>query len=466
MAPRRGTSSDLVKLLETSAAAVYALDGERRIVLVNAACRAWLAAQPGELTGVQCCFHSEPSEHGDIPLAAMLCPPPTVFAGRRAVATVGPSPAAPEQPARWFDFIPLSGTGGLLGAGSTVELVLAIEQPAHEDSGSGPTEIVARESTPQDLHAALVRMRVMQKQRYQEDRLLGTSPAMRCARAQAGLAAQSLATVVVIGRPGSGRQHAAKAIHYARPLDALGPLVPLACGVLGAEMLQTSIRALARPKAGATGRVATLLLNDVDQMPAEAQNELAGFLRLSDLPVRIVSTARQALAEAAGPRGFRPDLAVLLSTITIELVPLAERLEDLPLVAQAFLERENARATKQLGGFSPEALDMLSGYGWPGDVDELAQLVAEAHRQAPGPLVTVADLPQKLSLARDAQRYAKKPEERIVLETFMGQIERELIERALRRARGNKTKAARLLGMTRPRLYRRLVQLGLEGSDE
>ena len=77
----------------------------------------------------------------------------------------------------------------------------------------------------------------------------------------------------------------------------------------------------------------------------------------------------------------------MLSTITIELPPLAQRREDLPLLAQVFLEEANARGGKQLGGFSPEALDRLDAYSWPGNIDELAQMVAESHAGAAGPLV-------------------------------------------------------------------------------
>jgi DNA-binding NtrC family response regulator len=456
MAQHRTSGNDLSRLLDAAALPAYALDARRRIVFLNAAGRAWLGPQAAELLGQECRYHSTPDEQGHMPLAGLLCPPPEVLSnGRRATATIH-LPNAEPAASRVFDFIPLVDEGQeVVGV-----LALGISPPA-EPAGSKPLATDG-ETTPDQLHALLQKLRASRQGRFQVERLVGESPALRRARAQASLAAANKASVLVLGPTGSGRQHVARAIHYSRLPEALGPLVPLACGLLGAELLQASIRGLARPKASvAPGRLATLLLNDADQMPPEAQAELAGFLRIGEVPVRFISTARRPLVELAETGKFRPDLACLLSTITIELPPLEERLDDLPLLAQMFLERVNAAGTKQLAGFTPEALDALAGYAWPRQLDELAEIAAAAHAQADGPLVEARDLPILLARADDALRWARKSEETIVLEKFLGQIERELIERALERAKGNKTRAAKLLGMTRPRLYRRLVQLGM-----
>jgi DNA-binding NtrC family response regulator len=167
------------------------------------------------------------------------------------------------------------------------------------------------------------------------------------------------------------------------------------------------------------------------------------------------------------PRGlYRDDLAAMLSTITIELPPLAKRREDLPLLAQALLEEQNARSSKQLGGFSAEAIDRICAYGWPGNVAELADVVAEGHARAAGRLIARDELPERLRLAAEAAARPRRKEEPIQLDEFVARIERELIRRALAHAKGNKTKAARLLGLNRPRLYRRMVQLGLAEEGE
>jgi DNA-binding NtrC family response regulator len=125
------------------------------------------------------------------------------------------------------------------------------------------------------------------------------------------------------------------------------------------------------------------------------------------------------------------------------------------------LEENNAQGGPQLSGFSSEALDELVAYPWPGNTDELAQFVAEATGRAAGPVVGTPDLPPRIRLALGAAAFPAPAEERIVLDDFLAEIERELIERALVQAKRNRTKAAGLLGVTRARLHRRLIQLGL-----
>jgi DNA-binding NtrC family response regulator len=207
-----------------------------------------------------------------------------------------------------------------------------------------------------------------------------------------------------------------------------------------------------------------LLLTEIDRAPADVQAHLAGWMSSGTLPLRVIATAREALSRAVARGEFREDLACQISTLLIEVPSLAERREDLPLLAQRFLEEHNVRGPKQLRGWSAEALDRLAAHPWPGNLAELAEVAREAHAAAEGIEVTAADLPPSLRLAADAAARPKRAVETIVLEDFLAGVERELIERALAQAKGNKTRAARLLGMTRPRLYRRLVQLGLEGE--
>jgi len=202
----------------------------------------------------------------------------------------------------------------------------------------------------------------------------------------------------------------------------------------------------------------------VQDLPAEVQSELAGHLK-NGAPLRIVATSTAPLDELAAKDQFRVDLAHLLSTVVIHLPPLAERREDIPLLAQAFVEELNAAGGKQLRGFSPEALDSLAAYPWPGNIDELAAIVRESHANAETAQIGPADLPQRIHLAAAAGRMPRRGPAPIDLEKFLAEVERELISRAMRLAKGNKTKAARLLSLTRPRLYRRMVQLGMTDED-
>jgi transcriptional regulator with PAS, ATPase and Fis domain len=443
----RTSATQLARLFGATEQPLYVVDEEWTIVFCNPACLAWLERSEEEIVGQPCRYHSGPDGSPVELLLAGLCPPPEVIAGleNRAWVAVG----SDRREAR---FVPLLGAEGRsLG-------VLAIVDPQPQAEAHVP---LPETPTAADLHDLLRRLHQHWGRHYGLDRLLGETPAMRRVRSQVELAATSRASVLVCGPPGTGRQHVAAAIHAAGQGDTPCPFVPLACAVLDAELIQSTIRAMAQggPAAQATG---TLLLNDVDQLPANVQAELACLWMGKVFPLRLIATARATLAELVRRGEFRADLASLLSTVVIELPALAERRDDIPLLAQAFLEQNNARGGRQVSGFSPETLDRLDAHAWPGNLDELAQVVAEAHAHCETPQITPGDLPQRLHLAAEAASHPRRKDEPIVLGKLLAEIERELIARALKRSKGNKARAARLLGMTRPRLYRRMIQLGLE----
>jgi DNA-binding NtrC family response regulator len=188
---------------------------------------------------------------------------------------------------------------------------------------------------------------------------------------------------------------------------------------------------------------------------------MAGFLLLPGIELHTLATSRIALQRLVAKGKFRQDLAYALSTLTISLPPLKNRAEDIPLLAQHFLEKQNAASSRQFSGFAPAAMELLTAYGWPGNVEELEGAVLHAAQQATGFTVQAGDLPDAVHLGVHAAAYRPREEETIQLDAFLAEIEKELLERALRRAKGNKSKAAQLLGMNRQRLMRRLVQLGL-----
>src|SRR6185295_12279872 len=157
---------------------------------------------------------------------------------------------------------------------------------------------------------------------------------------------------------GSGKEHVAKAIHYRSPRAEMRALVPLACGVLGTELLSSTVAALVSKHATAD-RAATLLMNDVDELAPENQLEMIALLKHRPAGLRVVATTTRSIEALARQDKFHGELACLLSTLEIELPALSDRLEDLPLLSQLFLEAMNAggdkrTAGKQIGGFTPE----------------------------------------------------------------------------------------------------------------
>ncbi len=459
MARMRRTGVELAKLLDAASRPVYLLDDEGTLVFCNYACAKWLGRQPNELIGLRCRYHSTSADGTAEALSAGLCPPPGALAGQPTTGGVAVIDGDGRLRRRTAAFVPLGPPGDVVAVVALVdEEDLPEQQPTTPPSAADRPESVR-------LHEQLRRWRGRMQARYRIDRLVGESPAVCRARAQVELAAGSRASVLILGPPGSGRQHVARTIHYASA-ERPGTLIPLDCSLLGAELIGSTVATLAghdpRPQ---TPGASTLLLNQVDQMPREAQQDLVRTLRDRGITARVMATAAGPLAPLVAAGRCRKDLALVLSTIQIELPALVDRREDIPLLCQVFVEEHNARGEKQLGGLTPEALDVLDGYGWPGNVDELAAVVAQAHRAAEGPEIAVGDLPEKVHLAAQAAAHPRRTELRINLDEYLAKIERELIGRAMRQAKGNKTKAAGLLGLSRPRLYRRLEQLDLEPPE-
>ncbi len=452
--PSRSSATELSRVLDRSVDPIYVLDARRRIIFANEACAQWTRQSLDELLSAECRYHSMSDETGAVPVAATLCPPPEVFTGHATSVPITFESDGGER-SRIVDFVPLIDPDG--------EVIAVMATARWAKASTTADTLDGSLTSAEQLHARIEAFRRAQRQQYHVDRLIGNSLTIRRVRAQVAALGAGAASVLIVGPQGSGRQHVARAVHHAGHHAASSPLIPLAAPLLGAAFLQTTLRALQRSNGEPLSRP-TLLLNDVDHMPAEARGELLLAMRSSEVPLRVISTARQPLLELPGEHRFQPELAAYLSTFVIELPSLSERLEDLPLLAQMLLEECNAAGDKQLAGFAPDALEHLATYSWPGQVDELAEVVRHAHRAAAGPLVRREDLHPRLSLAADAARYPPRVEEPIELERVLAEIERDLIERAIARSKGNKTRAARLLGLTRPRLYRRLVQLGLEAE--
>jgi len=441
----------LLRALEQSATPLAAFDMRRQIVFVSQALGEWLGVAPDQLVGQRADYHAG----GDEPLAAAaaaICPPPAAFAGLATSGQVS-RPATAERPfeRRRASFVLLAGRSD----DETLLLAFFPEGDAPPASDSA--------LAPERLHALLAELRSRQAERFQISQLVGQSDALRRAREQVQVAAQSRVRVLVVGPAGSGREHVARAIHLARGGQEGPGLVPIACPLVDPEQMQAALAAVLRRQYEAPAAPPPVaLLLDVDQLRPSAQQELAGFLRLPGIELHTLATAERPLAPLAAKRKFLPELAYGLGTLVIEMPSLAERREDIPLLAQHFLERENAAGGRQLAGFAPAASELLAALPWPGNLDELAAVVREACQRAAGREVTLADLPDTVRLAAGALRYPPRTAEKIELDAFLAEVERELFARALAQARGNKSKAAQLLGISRGRLLRRLVQLGVE----
>ena len=444
----------LVRLLEEAALPLYALDDQRRVIFANVALGEWLGQDPASLVGLQCNYHAGGGAKTSSELGAALCPPPEAFAGECQSAHIARPPGEnwPHEvrPAR-FVWLP----GAEERPGLLIVCLLAPAPAAPPFASNG-------QISPEHLHAVLQRLRGEMGRRFHISQLIGESDAIRRVRDQVRLAATARSRVLIVGPPGSGREHVARTIHYGQPAAAIGALVPIDCQIVDAERMQSTLTSLLRRQADTPAeRPPTALLLNVDRLKPDAQQELAGFIELPGIELYTLATARVSLQRLAAKGKFRRDLAFALSTLSIALPPLHKRADDVPLLAQHFLEALNADGGKQLSGFTSAAVDLLAAYPWPGDVEELAQAVREAGQKAPGPQVQPADFTDRFHLALHAAANPPREAEMIDLDKLLAAIEKELLQRALAQARGNKSRAAELLGINRGRLLRRLVQLGL-----
>jgi len=452
MARSRQKSLDPTRLLEAAQRPFCLLDAEARIARVNVAFAAWCGCTAEELQGLAC-GASAPSDATRAQLiAAALCPPAPTEKERIATARVDLPAAEGVLRSRRATFVPLSIAGG-----DDTALIVLFD---NEELPSGSDKAPAAE---QDWPAALARFRARNAGRYRLDLAAGSSAAARRLRAQVELASQGRANVVVIGPTGSGRRQTAKAIHLGVAPDRAGPLMTVESTLATAESVAAALATVARQQDSVGGQgPPAMLVADADRLPSDAQAELWRALRGGDRAPRVLATAARSLLQLAHDGRFRSDLAHRLTTFEIVLPPLAERREDIPLLAQALLAEQAGASGRETVAFSPEALERLAAHRWPGNIAELALVVREAHQQCEGDTITSRDLPDRVRLGEAARRRDVEP---IDLDAFIQDVEKELIDRALQMAKGNKAAAARLLGLTRPRLYRRMEQFGLATGD-
>ena len=327
---------------------------------------------------------------------------------------------------------------------------------------------------------ALERRRLVRRNRELEEELrgrgggedlLGRSPRMRALlRTIRGLR-NNQSVVLIHGESGTGKELVARAIHRSSP-RAAGPFVPVDCGALPEAIIESELFGH-EPGAftGATGspglfRMAeggTLFLDEVGELPLPVQVKLLRALNSrairpvggnAELPVdiRILSATHRDLGEMVADGRFRLDLLYRLDVVRIEVPPLRERREDVPLLAHHFL-RKHAGAGPVLG-FDDEALDALVRCEWPGNVRELENVIESALALARGPRLRRNELPLPAAAAAGGVP-ADVP---LSLEAY----ERCALERALREAGGDARAAARRLGLGRSTFYRKLVRHGIE----
>jgi transcriptional regulator with PAS, ATPase and Fis domain len=309
------------------------------------------------------------------------------------------------------------------------------------------------------------------EERYRFENIIAKSPKMQQVIEVIKVVAKSNATVLITGETGTGKELVAQAIHSQSHRRGK-PFVAISCAALPESLLESEL--FGHEKGAFTGAYAqkkgkfevanrgTLFLDEIGEMSANIQVHLLRvleekrFTRVGGnepikVDVRVISATNRDMKEAVASRQFREDLYYRLNVVNIELPPLRERKEDIPLLAQHFLKKFALDNHKEVTGFSPEATDFLLRYDWPGNIRELENAIERAVILAKKPIIELADLPQQKLVAA----------QQISLEKNLKQVEKEHIRNVLAETKGNYTEAARILGISRMTLYNKAKAYGL-----
>jgi DNA-binding NtrC family response regulator len=462
--PRRPRGG-LAAWLKETATPLFVVDARRVVLFFNLGCEEVTGWSAADVVGRTCDYATEADPCQIDALTGALCPPPQVFSGRSLTQPVVIPRRDGTTSTAVASFLPL------LASSPEDTRVLGVWFPPGTAAPSPGT--AAADAT--QLHAALAALRDELRRHYAVDQVVAHSPAMRRVLTQVQVAAASGASVHLGGPAGSGRQFLARVIHQQSSLR-LRPFIPLDCELLTAFELKRTLQKIYEPDLTADPpppdlRPGGILLREAAQLPRDVQQNLLDWLAApsteGDPQVRLFSTSAEPLARAVEDDRLLPELYYRLTAIPIELPALRDRPEDLPLLVQFFVERENRAADRQSAGFSPEAMQLLRQYNWPGNVRELKSVVDEAQEAADEPLIQPADLPFRFRTGLDAQRLpSRRPPRPIDLETHLREVEAQEIRRVLAECRDNRAQAARLLGLTRPKLYRRMEQLGITSPED
>jgi two-component system, NtrC family, response regulator AtoC len=383
-----------------------------------------------------------------------------------------------------------------LDPGLEVVLVTAVRtvRTAVEAMKLGAYDYLTKPFAVEDLRSvvnrALERRALQREVRYLRDelarhegfdQLVGRSPAMRRVYEIVRQIADTTATVLITGESGTGKELIARAIHRQGGRRDR-PFVAVNCAALPAELLESELfghergaftgahaRKLGKFEVAHTG---TLLLDEVGSLRLDLQPKLLralqereierlGGSRAIGIDVRIIAATNADLRKAVAAGRFREDLFYRLHVVPIAVPPLRHRREDVAPLARHFMAKYARQFGKTVTDLSPGALAALERYHWPGNVRELENIVARSVALATEPIVQLDQIPLDVALA-PAEATA---EEQLNLREARHEVERLLILRALDRARGNQTVAARLLGMHRNTLLVKLAQLGLRAPE-
>jgi transcriptional regulator with PAS, ATPase and Fis domain len=376
---------------------------------------------------------------------------------------------------------------GSKAADDRVSILLTFDKLSHcrmmvlAEAYFGTTQARTQART-QALEQEAARLAPNLKTRQHFHGIVGQSPAMREVFQRVSAAGAARGTVLIIGESGTGKELVARAIHELSAHNA-APFVAINCSALPRELIESELFGYRRGAfSGATTEYqglfraaegGTLFLDEVTEMASDTQTKLLRVLQerairpvgsVKEIPVnvRIIASTNRDPHDAVRQGQLREDLYYRLNVNTILLPPLRERPEDIPLLVDYFLTYFAERLEISRREIEPAALVALEQYRWPGNIRELMNVIESAYTFGRSSQITRADLPMAITLTPVASRRAEVAAANGPLS--FAEAERDLITRALAATAGNKLQAAKLLGISRKKLYAKIAKYNLAVS--
>ncbi len=310
--------------------------------------------------------------------------------------------------------------------------------------------------------------------------LFGASAAMRRVLAMIERVAESAASVIITGESGTGKELVARTIHQ-MSARRTGPYVGVNCAAIPDTLMESELFGHERGAfTGAERRRegcfeaangGTLLLDEITEMKPELQAKLLRVLEERrvrrvggntelTLDVRVLAASNRDIVQAVKDGKLREDLFYRLNVFTIQLPPLRERLEDLPILVNQFVQQYAAINKRDVAGVDDECLAALRSHPWPGNVRQLRNVIERALIVCRGRIIAKSDLPDEFQTASTAENGCVK----VILGSSLDDMEKEFILRTIEFAGGNKTRAAQILGVSAKTLYNKLERYGSEAA--
>ncbi len=329
-----------------------------------------------------------------------------------------------------------------------------------------------------------LRLRQELEKRFGFDNLIGKSPPMMAIYEVIKQVAPTKTNVLICGESGTGKELVARAIHFSGPHKEK-PFVAVNCAAIPEHLIESEL--FGHTKGAFTGAVSntegylaaanggTLFLDEIAEIPPALQVKVlrviqekrfqkVGNPKEISVDLQFIAATNRDLQAAVSSGEFRQDLFYRLNVIRIDLPPLRQRLEDIPLLLKHFLQQYCLEYNRDLNGFSPEATQALINYDYPGNIRELENIVERCVVLETGDgIIAHSTLPEVVrKISQSSLTSTILPKEGVDLEEVVANLETDLIEQALKQCDGNKTKAAELLGMSFRSLRYRLDKYGMK----